>query len=365
MLMKCVFFRVDASLLIGSGHVMRCLTLATVLREQGLDCRFICREHAGNLIEAIREQGFVVELLSVQVVSVPPVHPTHVAWLGATQVEDAAICAVLLQAQRVDLLVVDHYALDYQWEAIMRPYCQCLLVIDDLADREHDCDVLLDQNLGRQAADYAALVPPHCRMFIGTAYALLRPEFSQWRAASLQRRISVPLRRLLISMGGADKDNVTSQILRALQGCALPAGCNIEVILGSQSPWLEAVRTEAQLLPWVIEVVQGVNDMAERMSAADLAIGAAGSTSWERCCLGLPALLLVIAANQYPAARALEAYGAVSLLALDELTQACPTWFASLAAEPARLTRMSQAAAGICSGAGVFSFAKELVGSIP
>lgn len=318
-----IVFRVDASVEIGTGHVMRCLTLANALREQGGECHFLCREHKGHLIEQIEEQGFQVYRLkyvpSAEIKTLVSTEdtalPYHAHWLGVPWQNDAENCRSILATFAPDWLVVDHYALDARWERVTCPANTRLLAIDDLADREHLADVLLDQNLGRDIEDYTALVPAQCRCLIGPEFALLRPEFSQWRDDSLARRREQPsLKRLLITLGGVDKDNVTGQVLEALKACDLPEHCGITVIMGATAPWLDDVKIKVDALPWSTEVAVNVNNMARRMAEADLAIGAAGSTSWERCCLGLPTLMLVLAENQKAIAQALDKVGAAVCL---------------------------------------------------
>lgn len=321
-----IAFRADASLQIGTGHVMRCLTLADALAARGADCQFICRAHEGNLIEFILGKGYVAHALPIAheantgstapgpAASTPD--PTHAPWLGATQAQDAQACAPILAAQRPDWLIVDHYALDARWERALAPHYRKLMVIDDLADRPHACDLLLDQTFGGDAADYRPFVPAACRLLCGSQYALLRPEFAALRPYSLQRRTRPALRELLITMGGVDKDNATGQVLEALRTCPLRAYCRITVVMGAAAPWLGEVRTQAQDMPWPTRVLVGVSDMAQLMADSDLAIGAAGATSWERCCLGLPTAMMVLAANQRHAARLLEQANAVRMLDL-------------------------------------------------
>lgn len=320
--MKCLI-RADASLQIGTGHIMRCLTLADTLTAQGAECVFICQPHAGNLLDLIRSRGFAVHALHIRparggaCTSQPVQRDTSLAhshWLNASQAEDAQACAGILAQLQPDWLVVDHYALDARWEQALKPYYRKLLVIDDLADRPHACDLLLDQTFGRDAADYSTLVPPNCRLLCGSKYALLRPEFAALRPYSLQRRTQPALRELLITMGGVDKDNATGQVLQALSTCPLPADCRITVVMGATAPWLEEVRTHAQNMPWPSRVLVGVTNMAQLMADSDLAIGAAGATTWERCCLGLPTAMMVLAENQIYAARLLERAGAVQAL---------------------------------------------------
>jgi UDP-2,4-diacetamido-2,4,6-trideoxy-beta-L-altropyranose hydrolase len=309
-----ITFRADASLDIGTGHVMRCLTLADALSAQSANCQFICRQHEGHLIELIRSKGYVVHVLTAQNTDVEAKTKAlpsadklaHSRWLGTSQAQDAAACAPILAAQPPDWLVVDHYALDSHWESALMPHYRKLMVIDDLADRHHVCDLLLDQTFDRSANDYHPLVPEHCQLLCGAAYALLRPEFAALRPYSLQRRAQPALHQLLINMGGVDKDNVTGQVLQALHDCSLPADCHIIVVMGANAPWLDSVRAQVQNMPWPTKVLVGINNMAQIMADSDLAIGAAGSTSWERCCLGLPTILLVLAENQKYAAQLLE-----------------------------------------------------------
>ncbi len=224
--MKLVF-RTDASLDIGTGHVMRCLTLAQVLRAQGADCHFICRALPGNLIARISDLGFGVVALPT---SQSPDElgtqdteslPAHTAWLGGNWRADADDTATALQSLRPDWLVVDHYALDRAWEREIRLFCNNLMAIDDLVDRPHDCDVLLDQTFGREEGDYAGLVPQHCVVLAGTRYALLRSEFLAVREHSLRRRASCGPNKILISMGGVDQVNATGRVLQVLHQCTL------------------------------------------------------------------------------------------------------------------------------------------------
>lgn len=322
-----VAFRVDASLQMGTGHVMRCLTLADALVARGAACAFICRAHPGNLLDLIRSKDHAAHALPVTSESVGASSPADIAvgdepapvhsyWLGATQAEDAEACAPIVAEFQPDWLIVDHYALDARWELLLRPHCRRLMVIDDLADRAHACDLLLDQTFGRHAKDYQAWVPRDCQVLCGSQYALLRPDFAALRADSLQRRARPQLRQLLITMGGVDKDNATGAVLKALRVSPLPADCQVTVVMGTTAPWLSEVKQLARDMPWPTRVLVGVNDMAQLMAKSDLAIGAAGATSWERCCLGLPTAMLVLAENQRSAAWSLECAGAVRMLQL-------------------------------------------------
>ena len=350
-------FRTDASLDIGTGHVMRCLTLARALRSEGTDCHFICRAFPGNLIARIGDLGFgVVALPFTQSPDESGVQdaeslPAHAAWLGGDWRADASNTATALQSLRPDWLVVDHYALDRAWELEVRPFCNNLMVVDDLVDRPHDCDLLLDQTFGRAEGDYAGLAPHGCVVLAGTRYALLRPEFSALREHSLRRRASGVLRKILVSMGGVDQMNATGRVLQAVHQCTLPQDCRLTVLMGAQAPWLDEVRKQAAALPWPCEVKVDASNVAELVADCDLAIGAAGGSAWERCALGVPSLLVVAAGNQQDVARSLERAGAARLLGgIDFIAMALPRVMAGIGSEA--LAGMSRAARGVCDGRG-------------
>jgi UDP-2,4-diacetamido-2,4,6-trideoxy-beta-L-altropyranose hydrolase len=235
-----------------------------------------------------------------------------------------------------------------------------VISIDDLANREHDCHLLVDQNLGRSEDDYRRFVPAKCQILTGPRFALLRSEFAEWRTFSLQRRASARLRRLFISMGGFDHSDVTSQVLAALQNAPLSPDSQITVALGRGSSWSDHVRSEVDRLPWATEVVVGAPRIAEIMANSDLAIGAAGGTAWERCCLGLPTLIVAVAENQRLGANALvganAAYGLGGSL---ELADSIPQALRSMS-HPERLHEMSLAASRLVDGLGAGRVGRHL-----
>ncbi len=354
-----IAFRVDAALAIGTGHVMRCLTLAHELCEQGADCVFICRQHQGHLAQLIEQKGFVCKLLSLfeTPYSPQPDDVAHAAWLGASWQQDAQQTLALL-AEPVDWLVVDHYAIDARWQASVKAGYQRLLVIDDLADREHLADVLLDQTYGRQVADYQSLVPQQCQLLLGSTYALLRPEFAQWREASLKRRkLQTSIQNILISMGGVDAQNHTSQILVAINSLNLPKPLHLTVVLGSNAPHLQKVQALASTLNYPTRVLTRVDNMAELMANADLAIGAAGSTTWERACLGLPSLLFCLAENQRPSIEAVSSQGAAWFMRDINQLGAALTLLTSMSEV---LAQMQKLASQLTQGLGAVKVAQKL-----
>ena len=351
-----VVFRVDASLQMGTGHVMRCLTLAEVFKVNGANVEFISRKHEGNLIDKIRSSGFNVFELGLMAEKEIDDKLFHSHWLETTQQQDARDCADVLQETKVDWLVVDHYGIDEDWQKGLRMYYDKLMIIDDLADRKHNCDILLDQSFGRQQEDYRLLVPKSCELLLGSQYALLRPEFAEWRQYSIERRKNPVFKELLINMGGADTDNFTEQVLKELKVCDLPSDIKITVVMGETAPHLESVRASVDALPYKTEVKVDIDNMAEIMANADIAIGAAGSTTWERCCLGLPTIQVIIAKNQEFSAKVLSNHNVVKLLA--EIKEV-----ANLLNTPTNwMSGVSTSAAQICDGMGVYKVLSKFEG---
>ncbi|MDK9713642.1 MAG: UDP-2,4-diacetamido-2,4,6-trideoxy-beta-L-altropyranose hydrolase [Sulfuritalea sp.] len=302
-----IVFRTDASSTIGTGHVMRCLALAQGIRRAGDKAVFVCRELPGHFCDEIAARGFEVLRLSVDPAGASSAGdggPPHAAWLGTSWQNDAEQTRAALSIQGpVDWLVVDHYALDARWESAMRPAVQQLMVIDDMFDRPHDADLLLNQNvLPGMVPSYAGLVPAACSLLLGPRYALLQACYREIRSRMPPR--SGNIKRVLVYFGGVDAPNLTGRSLEAL----LAVGCGdlgIDVVLPVVGPNKESVRSLAGLLPGA-RVHQGLPTLAELMATADLAIGAGGSTSWERLCVGLPSLVVTLSENQRMVAQGLQ-----------------------------------------------------------
>ena len=360
-----IVFRCDASIQIGTGHVMRCLTLANEMAQQGAECIFICRRHHGNLIEEIQQHGYKVYALPLEndlyIETNNKTVLAHADWLDSTQYRDAELSLSIVKTLQPDWLIVDHYSLDEIWEKGLQPYCKKIMIIDDLADRKHHCDVLLDQNFGRDPQDYAAHVNENCELLCGSKYALLRPEFAAWRGYSLERRQYNKLASILINLGGVDKDNITTKILKVLQTKSLPDHCSITIVMGATSPWIKAVKQKAAMMQWPTVVKVGVDNMAEVMANSNLAIGAAGSTSWERCCLGLPTIMLVLADNQQVIASALEDVGAALIFNVNKLEAEPLALGQCIASVVPEMRKMSRVASAVTDGLGVTRLSKVLL----
>jgi len=335
-----VLVRADASNQIGSGHVMRCLALVEGMRPQATDVHFVCRQLPGEMHAKIQAKGFRCSLL-----------PADESESDVSLDQDRDAERTLALSGSIDWTIVDHYGIDNRWEQAMRPHCRRLMVIDDLVDRAHDCDVLLDQSFGRKPEDYEQLVGADCQVLAGTDFALLRPEFAANRPATLARREEgADIRHVLVSMGGFDPDNKALEVLEALAGTAYAVQLTVTVVKGAASAASDASLDTFADSFGELDIRSGVSDMAELMSAADIAVGAAGTSSWERCCMGLPALIYIYAENQREIASKLEDAGAIRIWRSgSELV----TRFDEFINDVSLLRSAVAAAAPICDGLGV------------
>ncbi len=361
-------FRVDASLEIGSGHVMRCLTLADALRRAGQGCQFVCRALDGDLRHLITERGYPLSTLPAPVQSgdeIDGYDPAYSQWAGVPWQVDAKETRTALLQISPDWVILDHYAFDGRWRSAALSNQIKLLVLDDLANRRIDADIVLDANFGKSAEDYRGLVPPTCEVLAGTAYCLLRSEFADSRAEALVRRATVNTpRTVLISMGGVDLPDATSRILENLAQLPFAPELSVTAVMSANAPALGRVQHVAATLPLDCTVRIGVSDMATLMGKSDLAIGAVGGTTWERCALGLPTLMLTIAENQIPAAQALHQARAATYLgniADDGWPGALLTALTELYQSDA-LAGISEISAAICDGDGAERVVARLIG---
>lgn len=297
-----VLIRADAGVSLGIGHVMRCLTLAEVLVALGAQVSFACRMLPGHQVARITDAGHQV-----------------VALAADAQDDIAALHDALPEQAWFDWIIVDHYQLDARWERAARQWAKRIMVIDDLADRTHDCDLLLDQNFTASQALYQPLVPDACRVLAGPRHALLREAFKAGGAAQADDG-----RRVLVSFGGFDQAGMT---LKSLQALAAIEGVQVQCIVGQASPDLAALQALVEQHPdWAL--LPFVNDLPQRMAAATLFIGAGGGTTWERAAMGLPSLCVSVADNQTANAEALAKAGVhlylgpACTVSVDELRQA-------------------------------------------
>jgi UDP-2,4-diacetamido-2,4,6-trideoxy-beta-L-altropyranose hydrolase len=300
-------FRVDASRVIGIGHVIRCLSLVDRLKSHGDQCVFVTREHDGHLAGLIQDQGLETHVLPMEPAS-SSTSGGYGHWLGGGWEADADATVAAFAGRRPDWVIVDHYAIDERWERRVRPHCHCLAAIDDLANRDHDCDLLLDQNAVASAEErYAGRVPSSCHLMLGPRYALLQPQYAELHTKARAR--GADIRRVLVYFGGADAHDLTGMAVQALLELNRP-GVAVDVVANPAhacTPSIaERMRENSQFT-----LYGRLSTLAPLMMAADLAIGAGGTTTWERCCLGLPTLVVTIADNQVPAAAELHRRGLI------------------------------------------------------
>jgi UDP-2,4-diacetamido-2,4,6-trideoxy-beta-L-altropyranose hydrolase len=289
-----VAFRVDASSTIGTGHLMRCLTLADEMKKRGASSCFFSRHMPEHLRDMLTDKGHLFKPLHSPPQAILAGDLAHAEWLGTTLEADAKDAILAMSYQTWDWLVVDHYALDVRWESALRQTVKRILVIDDLADRKHNCDVLLDQNFyADMGSRYVCKVPDECQLLLGPRYALLREEFRQLRdKVNLRNGL---IQRIFVFFGGVDAENYTGHAIQALIEVGIP-NIHVDVVVGQQHPCLESIKAACLRYSFACHVQ--TDKMAELMVMSDLSIGAGGGATWERCCLGLPTLTICTAQNQ-------------------------------------------------------------------
>ena len=301
---------------------MRCRTLARELQRRSAEVCFLCRSQPGDLVNLLKPEFAVLALAEQTLAACSGLEGRELysSWLGCPQEQDAAHCLEILDKAEIkgaSWIVADHYGLDAHWEAQMieglsrNDKTPNLLVIDDLADRTHKADLLLDQNFFGDVTHgrYHNLVPKQCRQLLGPNYALLGPEYAQLHPLVPTR---TELRRVLVFFGGVDPDNLSARTLKAFLDPALD-NLAVDVVLGLQSPHHQTVAELVARRPNTT-LHEPLSSLAGLIARADLAIGAGGTTTWERACLGLPSLVVAIAANQLPTSKALEQAGHIQLL---------------------------------------------------
>ena len=331
--------RVDSPEQIGTGRLMRCLTLAERMKKDSAEIHFICRDLPGSLHHLVLEQGFSLHLLPRHKADMQLMN--YAAWLTVPQTVDAEETLVVLQQiVRVTRLIVDSYALDISWESKMRPFTDEIFVIDDLANRRHDCDVLLEQNFYRVMEHrYDGLVPLYCKLLLGPCHALLRQEFY-----AVKKKLSPRgghLRRILVFYGGSDLTRETEKAIHALIRLALPS-VDVDVIVGgsnSRQSDIAELCSQYDFLHYYLQV----DNIAEFMAKADLCLGAGGTTTWERCFLGLPAIVTAIAENQFEICRDCAEAGLIYYLGKwDEVSEADIAESVKVFSQPEKLRAFQQ-----------------------
>jgi UDP-2,4-diacetamido-2,4,6-trideoxy-beta-L-altropyranose hydrolase len=344
----------------GHGHVMRCLTLASALRERGLRSAFVCKQHAGNLCDLIEERGFAVVRLPVTEMVSSVSKTSHASWLGSSLIEDAELTRAAIERTgvRPQWLVVDHYAVDHHWETLLRPAVDQLMAIDDLADRSHDCDVLLDQNFFLNLLQrYVDRVPPECTMLLGPKYALLQSVYAELHAQAEPKN---SVRRIFMFFGGADTENLTGRALSAFQKLERP-DIRLDVVMISGSASYAAVQEQVSGR-FNICLHGSLPSLGPIMATADLAIGAGGATVWERLCLGLPSVVISLAENQKPVCRDLASAGLIRYLGFqDQVDEGLIHRTLSDIIDSQGIPEWSRRCHAVCDGEGIGRVAEVIV----
>jgi len=321
----------------GTGHIIRCLTLADESNRRGASIQFICREEEGNLIGLIEKRGYI----------------SHRLPRSIDLVEERELTKKILsdQSNSPDLLIVDHYDIDKSYESSLRGPVKKIMVIDDFANRRHDCDLLLDQNYSKNDKRYNGLVPENCIQLLGPEYAILCSQFQKARGSLIEREGEI--NRILVFMGGSDSKNITSKVLRAIHMLDHP-DIVIDVVIGSLNPYHDEIKILTSKIPNTI-CHHNVENMADLMSSADLCIGAGGTTTWERCCVGLPTITIVLAENQKSISENLDKEGALINLGWyynvteNNIKEAVE----NLIADPQKIVSMSDKSRRLVDGEGV------------
>jgi len=334
-----ILVRADAGPELGGGHIMRCLALAAALTERGAQIAFACAPGSATLVPALSRSGY--PCLDA---AAPADAPLPDSWGG-----------------RADAVIIDLYTSTRADETCLRALAPVIAVIEDLPDRLHDCDLLVDQGFDPDRTAYARRVPPGSDLLLGPDMAPLRPGFASLRSEALARRLREPgLQRILIAMGLTDLGSISARLVDLVR-TVLP-DIALDVVLGPQVASLPLLRRRAQT-DSNLSLLVDIDNMAERMMAADLAIGAGGGTALERCVLGLPSIVIVLAENQRPAARAMARHGAVLTIEKPEmLPETLPGLLRALTDR--QLARMSDHAAALCDGRGASRIADALIGRI-
>ena len=349
----------DASRDIGTGHVMRCLAVANEAKRRDWECIFVLRDPEDGIVKYINSCDHrVKKLISADREKTTYNTTAHGDWLPVSQTQDANETFEVICELDPDWIIVDHYALDATWLSIVEKPNAKILVIDDLGDRELICDVLVDQNLGASAEKYHGKLLSNCRLLLGPTFALLRSEFKDWRERSLEGRLNRDVENILITMGGVDTDNYTLRTLIEVAKSEYAKKCVFTVVIGSSYPHTDALHEFVEETKLRISVLSNVNNMAEIMSKSDLCIGAGGSTSWERCCLGLPTISFAIADNQIEIGEQLGKRNVAIYSNMTNLLRNFEQFFDSSGIGLHRA--LSANAYKICDGLGTFRVLEEL-----
>jgi len=286
-----VVFQLEADAQIGVGHLMRCMVIADELKKEEKVCYFLSRELAVPLRKLVVQKGHKV-----------------------CTIDSEQSALKQLESLRPEWTIVDNYELDATFERRVCDVSRRLLVIDDLANRTHYCDFLLDQSPLRTKADYQSRVNENCQFLLGANYVLIRPEFRTFRKSSI-----TSWEKALISLGGADPDNITLVILKALESVPQMKSIKWSVIAGVANLHWKALDHYVARSQLDITLIKESSNIASLLADNDFAIGAAGGMAWERSCIGIPTLTIPIADNQRSGLEVIRHFRLGETLEIEEL----------------------------------------------
>ncbi len=357
--MSVIYFRVDGSQDIGVGHIMRCLTLAIELSSRNYICEFICKDHESSSVHYIKKSGFMVHIIEMEINYAST--DIYKSWLGGSGLDDAYKFVKIISNNSQCIVIVDHYGIDYIWENIVSKFCSYILAIDDLANRMHHCDCILDSAIRRKKSDYSDVCLENSKLLLGSDYILLRREFNMLRGgANLIRKKTKKIETILLNFGGTDPLFLSKESIEILMEIKFKGDINI--ILSSDCKFVKEL----------MKIIDGLNNIylhvdctnvAEIMMNSDLAVGNFGSSSWERCCLGLPAIVIVSADNQDYIASSLTESGAVIRINESEIKKT----LMGVLERPLDMEwwhNMSEKALKICDGLGAQRVANSLIENV-
>jgi UDP-2,4-diacetamido-2,4,6-trideoxy-beta-L-altropyranose hydrolase len=341
---KNIVFRVDSGNGIGWGHMMRCFSLAEAFSSKNVKISFISRKLSGSLCKFIEENGYDVHYLPNK----------DLEWKNDAE----KTIKIINNLDPVDWLVVDNYELNDTWETILKPYTKKIMVIDDMTKRKHNCDLILDQNFYENMKKcYDGLIPVNCKKLIGPKFALLRKDFLRIRK-NLRKRDG-KIKRILVSFGSSDPTNEITKVIEAINKLDNKQ-IKIDLVLGIPNKTSKNIDKFFSKKLNITCHYQSTK-IAQLMEKADLSIGSGGSTTWERCCLGLPSIVSISADNQKKLTEAVAKNGcSINLGFVNKLSsrdyQKAITNIDSLT-----LIRMSQKCIKLVDGNGIYRVVDELL----
>ncbi len=308
-----IFIRTDSSHKIGTGHVVRCINLANLLKSKYSDITFICRKLSGSISNRILSYGFKLIELPRQIKRNSEIQniQNENVWLNVSYIKDVKETISVIKDYKVNWLIIDHYGIDFQWQKQIRKKVNRIMVIDDLANRIHDCDILLDQNYVNNINNrYSKKVPDNCNLLLGPKYALLSKDYKDSKTFS--RNFKRSRRHILLFFGGSDSQNLTTRILNIL--------LTIEQNLMSVNIVINKNNHQYDRLCKIIEDYNNViihtnlPSLSGLIKKSDFAIGSGGVNLLERCVYGLPSIVITTADNQKESSKSLNDIGAINLI---------------------------------------------------